>query len=257
LNAGGVVDADYIARWDGSTWSSLGGNQLNTMVFALASDGTNLYVGGQFTNAAGIASADNVAIWNGTSWAALGSGLPSPVTSLVFYNGQLHASGQWPNLSRFDGINWNTIPGISGPYSNIYMEVIGSDLYLGGEFLDAGSIPEADHVARWDGSNWHALGNGLNGNIYSMTGYGSNLIVAGGFTDAGGIPQADVIARWDGSAWHDLNGGMTGDISTLDWLGNDLYIGGTFEDAHGDPLQDYMIVWKEARLSFLPIVLAP
>jgi hypothetical protein len=125
LNAGGVADADYIARWDGSTWSSLGGNQLNTMVFALASDGTNLYVGGQFTNAAGIASADNVAIWNGTSWAALGSGLPSPVTSLVFYNGQLHASGQWPNLSRFDGINWNTIPGISGPYSNIYMEVIG------------------------------------------------------------------------------------------------------------------------------------
>jgi hypothetical protein len=97
----------------------------------------------------------------------------------------------------------------------------------------------------------------LKGNIYSMTGYGSNLIVAGGFTDAGGIPQADVIARWDGSAWHDLNGGMTGDISTLDWLGNDLYIGGTFEDAHGDPLQDYMIVWKEARLSFLPIVLAP
>ena len=56
--AGGVA-ANYIAKWDGSTWSALGtgvtGNYSG--VNALAFDGSgNLYVGGDFTTAGGKAS---------------------------------------------------------------------------------------------------------------------------------------------------------------------------------------------------------
>jgi hypothetical protein len=256
LNAGGDANADNIARWDGSAWSSVGGNQLNSMVFTLTTDGSNLYVGGQFTNAAGIPEGDNVAVWNGTTWAALGNGLLSPVRSLAFFNGQLHAGGSWPFLSRFDGVAWNTIPGISTGY-DISLVPIGSDLYVGGEFTNAGGIEEADHVARWDGSNWHALGSGLNGDLYAMIAYGSELIVSGNFTDAGSDVNADVVARWDGSTWHNMRAGMTGYIGDFAWLGNDLYAGGYFEDAHGDPLQDNLIIWKEAQMAFMPVAISP
>ena len=53
-------EADYIAKWNGSAWSALGSNgsgdgALNTDVDALAVSGSDLYVGGDFTDAAGIA----------------------------------------------------------------------------------------------------------------------------------------------------------------------------------------------------------
>jgi hypothetical protein len=40
--------------------------------------------------------------------------------------------------------------------------VSGSDVYVGGVFTDAGGNPNADRIARWDGSAWQALGGGLN-----------------------------------------------------------------------------------------------
>jgi hypothetical protein len=256
-DAGGDTAADNIARWNGSVWSSVGGNQLNSMVFCLATDGSNLYVGGQFTNAAGIAEGDNVAVWNGATWGALGAGRPYSVRSLAFYDSKLHAGGGIPWLSVFDGATWSGVPGASGYAYNVYLMPVGSDLYAGGEFTDAGGIAEADHVARWDGSNWHALGDGLNGDIYAVTAFGSDLIATGSFTDAGGNPDADTIARWDGAAWQDMEAGMTGFIGAFAWQGNDLLAGGYFDDAHGDPLQDNLIIWKEAMLTFLPMVIRP
>ena len=42
---------------------------------ALAISGSDLYLGGDFTNAGGIAGADKVARWNGSSWSSLGSSI--------------------------------------------------------------------------------------------------------------------------------------------------------------------------------------
>ena len=53
--AGGGA-ANYIAKWDGSSWSALGSG-LNDYVYALAASGGDLYVGGQFTMAGGKRSA--------------------------------------------------------------------------------------------------------------------------------------------------------------------------------------------------------
>ncbi len=201
---------------------------------------------------------DNVAVWNGTSWAALGLGLPLQIRSLSFYNGQLHAGGVASYVYRFDGSSWSTLPGLgTAPHGDVYLLPLGSDLIVGGQFLDAGGIQEADHIARWDGSNWHALGSGLNGNLYAMIPYGPELIVSGNFTDAGGDVNADVIARWDGSTWHNMRAGMTGYIGDFAWLGNDLFVGGSFEDAHGDSRQDNLIIWKEAQMSFIPVAIRP
>ena len=52
--AGGNA-ANYIAKWNGSAWSTLGSG-MNGNVRALAVSGTNLYAGGYFTMAGGNAA---------------------------------------------------------------------------------------------------------------------------------------------------------------------------------------------------------
>jgi hypothetical protein len=80
--AGGSA-ANYIAQWNGSSWSALGSgmnrwNGTNSApVNALAVSGSTLYAGGYFTTAGGSA-ANNIAQWNGSSWSALGSGMNTP-----------------------------------------------------------------------------------------------------------------------------------------------------------------------------------
>jgi hypothetical protein len=72
--AGGVA-ASRIARWNGSSWSDLGGGVSGTgnfSVSALAAIGGDLYAGGSFTNAGGL-DVNKIAKWNGSGWSALGS----------------------------------------------------------------------------------------------------------------------------------------------------------------------------------------
>ena len=67
----GGVSANYIAKWDGSSWSALGSG-IDNLVLALAVDGAgNLYAGGSFTTAGGVI-ANNIAKWDGSGWSALG-----------------------------------------------------------------------------------------------------------------------------------------------------------------------------------------
>jgi hypothetical protein len=67
------VIANYVAKWNGSSWSALGSG-MNGSVYALAVSGSNVYAGGSFDMAGGVA-ATNIAKWNGGSWSALGSGI--------------------------------------------------------------------------------------------------------------------------------------------------------------------------------------
>jgi hypothetical protein len=63
-------------------------------------------------------------------------------------------------------------------------------------------------VARWDGSNWAALGSGLNDRVWDLVVDSSGFVYAGGgFTDAGGFP-ANRIARWNGTSWESLGSGF-------------------------------------------------
>jgi hypothetical protein len=85
-NAGGGF-AVRIARWNGATWSSMGG--IDGPVYALAvyddGGGPGLYAGGSFTGAGGVSTL-RVAKWNGASWSALGSGTNSSVDALQVYD---------------------------------------------------------------------------------------------------------------------------------------------------------------------------
>ncbi|MBL8863365.1 MAG: hypothetical protein JNK02_15325 [Planctomycetes bacterium] len=161
-----------IARWNGVSWSALGGG-LNGPVRALATyddgSGTGLFAGGQFGLAGG-APAARIAKWNGSSWSALGSGAGAAVRALC-----VHDDGSGPRL------------------------------VVGGDFGTIGGLP-AEGLARWDGTNWSAFGSGLSvgANVLALASFddggGSALYVGGRFTTAGGL-AAPGLARWRAGAW--------------------------------------------------------
>ena len=169
-NFAGVASADYVAKWDGTSWSGLPG--ISKIVHDAVLYKGQLIVGGEFTDASGVDAADMVAQWNGSSWVALESlvGTKTPqngpsdfVTSLhVQENGAgtgddiLLVGGNFSygisdgrvgfpiantvNIANWDGSSWGSIDSDSHPYTGgaIYTDLvvrdiatIGSDVYLG------------------------------------------------------------------------------------------------------------------------------
>ena len=68
FTAGGVA-ANYIASWDGSSWSALGSGigGLRHAVYALTVYNNQLIAGGFFSTAGGV-STNYIASWDGSSW---------------------------------------------------------------------------------------------------------------------------------------------------------------------------------------------
>ena len=90
--AGGVV-ANYIASWDGSSWSVLGSGMNNEILSLIVYDG-KLIAAGYFTTAGGVA-ANYIASWDGSVWSAFGSGTDFNVSALTVYDGTLIACGDF------------------------------------------------------------------------------------------------------------------------------------------------------------------
>jgi len=155
-----------------------------------------------------------------------------------------------PALSAVSG--WHDLPkdGLDG---DVYvLAVVGSDLYVGGEFTHNGDgTPISDNIVRYDttgGGSWHDLPkDGLNGGVYVLAVVGSDLYVGGEFTHNGdGTPISDNIVRYDttgGGSWHDLpKDGLDRKVNALAVDGTDLYVGGEF-DHNGDAtaISDYIV----------------
>jgi hypothetical protein len=265
-------------------WSALGsdgaGNgPLNFATQAIAVMGTDLFVGGQFTDAGGIATADYIARWNGTNWSALGSNgagdgaLNGYVLDLEVSGTDLYVGGSFRDaggvtsadrIARWDGNNWFALGSngasdgaVGGPAYVREMAVSGNDVYASGWFLNAAGIAAADHIAHWNGSVWSALGsNGAGDGALNdaaegaLTLSGSVLYVGGAFTNAAGIATADHLARWDGSSWSGLGSNGAGDgalnesVNQIVVSGNTLYIGGIFTNAAGNGRADYVAQWN-------------
>lgn len=82
----GNLAIDYIGAYDGGSWHAMGsgpsaaGGSIDSFVRALASDGTNVYVGTDASSIGGVSGANHVAKWNGSSWSAMGSNYFSTLT---------------------------------------------------------------------------------------------------------------------------------------------------------------------------------
>ncbi|HEY3319014.1 MAG TPA: MBG domain-containing protein [Planctomycetota bacterium] len=254
---------NYVAKWDGSSWSPLGSG-MNDAVWALAVDGSgNVYAGGDFTTAGGV-SANYVAKWNGSSWSALGSGmnLYGSVYSLsVDGSGSVYAGGRFTaaggvsanRIAKWDGSSWSALgSGMNNSVNALTVDASGS-VYAGGGFTTAGGV-SANCVAKWNGSAWSALGTGMGGSSPYLKALvldgSSNLYAGGSFTTAGAV-GANNIAKWNGSSWSALGSGMNSSVIALAMGGaSNMYAAGWFATAGGVSVH-YVAKWNGSSWSAL------
>src|SRR2546426_9578753 len=119
--------------------------------------------------------------------------------------------------------NWDCdfgIPGLSGRVRS--MAIWKNDLYAGGSFTQIGGAP-ALNVAKWDGTGWSAVGQGLggtppNGAVLTLLAVGNLLYAGGSFTNSGSR-IVDPLAKWEGSQWTSAGGTTNGAIYALAWDG--------------------------------------
>jgi hypothetical protein len=195
------IAANRIAKWNGSSWSSLG-TGVDGYVSALAMSGPDLYAGGSFSTAGG-SPANMIAKWNGTNWTALGSGplvsstISRPtdfdvtVMDIDISGTDIYVVGGVDDdygtgvgfVSKWNGTTWTDLP-ISLNYRLLALAMSGSDVYAGGQFSTAGSVA-ANNIARWNGSKWEPLGSGTNGYVKAIAALGTDVFVGGNFTTAG------------------------------------------------------------------------
>jgi hypothetical protein len=243
------------AAWD----SRFGSPGVNGIVLAVAVSGTDVYVGGSFTQAGNL-WASSIARWDGMNWSALGDGLRlvdddintfEAVRTIVLSGTDVYVGGSFNragdieanSIARWDGVRWHALGdvadnGADGQVSAI--TIIGTNVYAGGSFSTAGGI-SANNIARWDGASWSSLGNsatnGVNAGVQALARIGNTLYAGGSFDTAGGI-GANGIARWDGASWSDVGGGVSlrnnfrvPSVVAMAVSESTIYVGGTFDKA--------------------------
>ncbi len=135
--------------------------------------------------------------------------------NVIKYNNEIVISGEFDRvgsqsisgIARWNGIQWQELgTGLSGNIPStapiMYPHdlcLFGDDLIAAGNFGSAGG-ETVNGIARWDGSQWHALGQGFNGTVYGIAVFDGQLYAGGDFT-ASGSTQLDHLAKWNGSEW--------------------------------------------------------
>src|SRR5438105_2677620 len=163
-------------------WASLGLG-FNNVVYAVAVSGTNVYVGGAFTQICGNATcnsgnitATHIAMWNGSSWSPVSLGVNNAVYAVVVSGTKLYAGGRFRLLCGDAGCNSNDTP--------------------------------VNRVAMWNGAGWSSVGNGVGpfpSDVNALALIGTNLYAGGTFTQIcgnatcdSGNTTANDIAMWNG-----------------------------------------------------------
>ena len=217
----GSVASPWLARWNGSAWSTLG-TSFNFTVNALqVMPNGDLVAGGGFSSNTGGPGMQGLARWNGSTWSSIGGGLTNDgyVTSLALAsNGDLIVGGSFTsigspavaalNIARWNGSSWSPM--------NFTIDVPGSSDYVWrlATFPDGrvaacyhntpASPPYGASIHVWNGTGWSQIV-GVTGSLPPMfydiaTLPDGSLVTAGYFNTIQGV-TASSIARWDGS-WH-------------------------------------------------------
>ena len=196
----GGTPAGGIASWDGVAWQEVGGGT-DGEVYALAEHDGDLLAGGHFSRA-GNTSAANVASWNGSEWKALGDGVPGVIHGLAIDGTNVYACAydtgiRTSFISKWDGTSWHRIATADAHIGNTAF--LDGELYVAGAFYRIDGVA-ADGFAKFDGSQWHSLGDHFAGEIRNLVVHDGELWVLGWFA----YNQSSSIAVWNGESWQSM-----------------------------------------------------
>src|SRR5688572_14733705 len=243
-----------IALWNGSAWTPLGTGFNNDVLCLTIWDG-QLVAGGDFTQADGN-PVSRIARWTGTGWVPIGgtSDFDNDIRAMVEYQNELWVGGDFNNvggctscdgLVKWDGTTWvggnsgvDVNGGVDSTVRVLLVDPVNDLLYMGGHFqgLTVNDVYNGNlnGVAVYDGSDWTALGTGVNSYVRAITIYNGNVIVGGDFSTAGAV-TANKVAKWNPvtSTWYAMGTGMNDYVKSAAVYNGKLYVGGPFTIADG------------------------
>jgi hypothetical protein len=213
----GDVSANHIVILRGQQWIPLGtGFDRAVRALAVMPNG-DIIAGGDF-ELAGTAQVNYVARWNGSVWSALGAGVDAPVSAVaVTPSGTLFIGGgssafvpTFRYLARWDGSSWIVVGGGTDAPVRTLLALPDESVVVGGEFHNVGNPSIFTwKIARWTGSAWTTLQDGLGPFVYAVTrATNGDLFAVGSFTGAFNGPAANHVALWNGATWQGLGGGV-------------------------------------------------
>src|ERR1044072_8450427 len=102
------------------------------------------------------------------------------IATIVLAAHLMGASGTNLHAGTFSDANWASLGGFPGANGSVRATAVdgSGNLYIGGSFTVVGDV-FANSVAKWNGTNWSALGLGVNSWVYALAVSGSDLYAAG------------------------------------------------------------------------------
>jgi len=269
-SAGGKT-RPYIAKLnntDGSadpTWDP--NAQANETVNTITVNGSDIYVGGNFTSLGG-QTRNNIAKLNNTDGSADPTWDPnanSGVEAITISGSDIYVGGyfsQIGGLTRYKIAKLNNTDGSAdtswdadaSTYAGGTVNAItisGSDIYVGGVFTTIGgqtrrNIAKLNYTDGSADTSWHpAITDGTSISVNAISINGSDIYAGGKFYLMGGQTRYGIakLNNTDGSAdpsW-DANLNYGSDVRAIVINGNDIYVGGDLKDP-------YFIVYTDGAL---------
>lgn len=166
-------------------------------------------------------------------------------------------NGQWQKLG--DGVDWNKeMPLCSSCLPNPVNSIIRykDTIYITGEFSWTGKSytngTKLNGIAKWNGSNWVPLRNGLKDNLgangigYKFKIYNNTLYLVGAFDSICGVP-ANGLAKFDGFNWSSVNNlprinpTNSNMVYDIEFYSGEIFVGGIMDN--GSTIKD-LVKWN-------------
>jgi len=167
------------------------------------------------------------------------AGHPNQLGTLSIANNELFSTGYFTEI---DGVMMNRIARWNGDYwesfgepLNILSGVTTKVNYFNGQYYLSGNYTTPDQsyydIARWDGTQWLPLANGIYGNasITEAIVFNNLLYIGGSFTQGQGNIASHLMA-WNGETWLNPFPGVNyiWDISSMAVIEGELFVVGKF-----------------------------
>jgi len=238
LTIGGFVYAsdkilNNIGYWNGSNWENIGTGIVGGATFRndimhlmtgptgltqYAKMGQTMYLGGSFEQL-GAYRCDNITSYREGTTECVGGGI---------YESHVGSGGQFVSPAYLTG-----------------MQVIGSNLFVAGDFKKAGQVP-VESIAQWDGKQWSDLGGGIpntRGSFLLAQDSSGKLLVGGKFSSISGIP-CNGLAAWNGKEWSEVSINPKDSVASASAVcvspNGDLYVAGNLS-VNGEPTKTVII----------------